>query len=223
MNPRGEANHERANTQRHVCLVRGPVGAFGLLMVVLLPATGAAAGLSGSSRARDVEIPVFSGTASGPIAIWKIENVFTAHRRIGFFQVKLMPMLVAEKVRLVFTQAKPQATWPEAFHFKLLSPAGGNAVEWRDFSVFIPGQDVPRLRAERGYPAVNAGATICRLEGVTLQVGSGQLKVPRAELRATGETGQVVWRTAAANIAWDLFTRQCTTNLLVQKSQNEKP
>jgi hypothetical protein len=212
-----------SSPQRHTSRVQGLVGTVCVLMAGFLPPAGAAAGLGASSRARNVEIPVFLGTASEPVAIWKIDNVFTEHRRIGFFQVKLMPMLVAERVRLAFTQAKRQANWLEAFRFKLMSPGGGNAVEWREFSVFFPEEDVPRLRANRGYPAANAGATICRLEGVTLQVGSQPLKVPRAELRAEAGSGVVVWRTAATNMQWDLFTGQCTTNLVVQGSQNEKP
>jgi hypothetical protein len=200
------------STQRNFDYLRRLVGMVGVVLIAFAPTAGPAAGLSGSFKARNVEIPVFSGNASEPTAMWRIENVFTEHRRIGFFQVKLMPVLVAERVRLALIQTNAPINWLEVFSSRLMSAANKNALEWRDFSLVFPAEDVPRLRADRAHPSANAGTATCRLEGVTLQVGSRQLNVPHAELRAAAGSGQVVWRAAAMSIQWDLFTGQCTTN-----------
>jgi len=205
--------------QTHANLLRLLTGALCALAVICFPASVTAAGLVGSFKARNVEIPVFLGNSMEPVATWKIDNVFTDHRRIGFFRVKLLPVLVAERVRLEFTQINAQTNWPGDFRFDLPPTTGGNAVEWRGFSIFFPKETVPRLRANRCHLAANAGPAVCRLEGVTLQVGSSSLNVPRAELRVEGPSAQVVWQDSRTIMRWDLFTGQCGAKPLEQETQ----
>jgi len=77
------------------------------------------------------------------------------------------------------------------------------------------------LRASRVYPPTNAASTVYRLEGVTIQSGGEQFNVPRAELRAEGQSGQVVWTRSNRVVQWDLLTGQCKTNS-IKENLNEK-
>ena len=213
----------KSNTQRCLGHLQRLGGALCALTVAFLPVRATSAGFASSFKARNIEIPVFLGNSVEPVAVWKIDNVFTDHRRIGFFRVKLLPILVAEKIRLEFTSAKPQTNWLEEFRFKLAPTASRNAIEWRDFSISFPEERMPRLKANRGHLAVNAGEAVCRLDGVTVQVGSEQMKVAHAELRTRAQSAEVAWQALGKTIQWDLFTGQCTTNSVKQEIQNEEP
>jgi hypothetical protein len=198
-------------------------GALCALAVGLLPLRVHATGLPGSLQASNLESVIYGDDFFKPVAALKIWRIFTDHRRLGFFHIKLLPVLIAEGVHLEFAQASPQTNWLEGFRFDPAPSVGRSAVEWRDFSVSIAQEKSPRLQAERVHPTVNASSIVCQLEGVTVQAGLERLKVPKAELRAEGQSGQVVWMRSHQTIQWDLFTGQCKTNLIQQISQNEKP
>jgi len=197
-------------------------GALCALAAGFLPVSVPAAGLPGSLQASNVESVIYGADLFKPVATLKIERVFTDHRRLGFFHVKLLPVLVAEGVRLEFVQAGPQTNWLEDLQFDPAPGVRHRAVEWRHFTVFFPQEKLPRLQAGQVYPPANAASTVYQLEGVTIRSGSEPFNVPRAELRAEGRSGQVVWTHSNLVIQWDLFTGQCTTNP-IQGSLNEKP
>jgi hypothetical protein len=196
---------------------------LGALAVSFLPLCVPAAGLPGSLQTSNLENVIYGDDFFKPVAAVKIGRIFTDHRRLGFFHIQLLPVLVAEGVHLEFAQASPQTNWLEGFRFDPAPSVGRSAVEWRDFSVSFAQEKLPRLQAERVHPTVNARSIVCQLEGVTVQAGPERLKVPKAELRAEGQSGQVVWRCSHQTIQWDLFTGQCKTNLIQPTSQNENP
>jgi hypothetical protein len=194
---------------------------IGALLAGLLPLNSPAAGQTAHFEAHDVEIRVFPENSIEQIAVCKIDSVFTEHRKIGFFRIKLLPMLVVQGVRLEFNQAGLGTNWLEGLQFDPAPGVRRSAVEWRDFTVFFPQEKLPRLRAERVYPPINAATPAYRLEGVTVQSGGEQFNVPRAELRAEGQSGQVVWTCSNRVVQCDLFTGQCITNS-IKKNLNEK-
>jgi hypothetical protein len=91
--------------------------ALGALAVSFLPLYVPAAGLSGSLQASNVESVIYGDDFFKPVAALKIGRIFTDHRRLGFFRIKLLPVLVAEGVHLEFAQANPQTNWLEGFRF----------------------------------------------------------------------------------------------------------
>jgi hypothetical protein len=186
------------------------------------PAVGRAADFSSSFSSSNMEISVYSQDSLAPDAVWKINSVSPEHRRMGFFSVKLLPVLVAEGIRLEFTKTGPQTNWLEGFRCEWAPAANRGLMEWRDFSIFFPQETVPRLHAKRVHPAANAGSLICRLEGVTLQIGARPIHLSRAEVRAEGQSAAIVWRDSAATFRWDLFSGQFITNAITQGIQNEK-
>jgi hypothetical protein len=178
-----------------------------------------AAGFSSSLQTSNIESVIYGSDFFKPVAALKIERIYTDHRRLGFFHVKLLPVLVADGVHLEFAQARPQTNWLDGFRFDPAPAVNRSAVEWRDFRVSFAPEKSPRLRANRVHPTVNANFIFCRLEGVTVQAGGEAIKVPRAELRAEEKSAQVTWQTSGANFQWDLFTGQCSTNAIERGSQ----
>jgi hypothetical protein len=185
-------------------------------------AGGWAADVSSAFSTSNMEISVYSQNSLAPDAVWKINSISSEHRRMGFFSVKLLPVVVVEGVRLEFAKTNPQTNWLEGFRCEWAPAANQSTFEWRDFSISFPQEKVPRLQAKRVHPVANAGSLICRLEGVTLQTGSQLIHLSRAEVRVSGQTAVIVWRDAAATIQWDLFSGQFTTNATTQRTQNEK-
>ena len=202
-------------------LLKRLAGVLCTLAVSFLPLCVPAAGLFGSPQVGSVESVIYGDDFFTPVAALKIERIFTDHRRLGFFHIKLLPVLVAEGVHLEFTQATPQTNWLEGFRFDPAPSVSRSAVEWRDFSVSIAQEKLPRLQADRVHPTVNADSIVCQLEGVTVQAGLERLKVPKAELRAEGQSGQVIWMRSHQVVQWDLFTGQCRTNS-IKENLNEK-
>lgn len=177
-----------------------------------------AAGVPEGFTARAVQLDVFARDSIQLIARCEMDKVFLEHRKLGFFRVKLLPVLIAQGVRVEFTQANPQTNWVEGFRFNPAPTLHARAMEWRDFQVFFPGEKSPRLRADRVIPAAAGSASVCRLEGIQLATSGGPVQLGRGELNAMADGGAISWRTEAANIRWDLLTGQCTTNSTQQST-----
>jgi hypothetical protein len=208
---------------------QGPAGRLQRLEIILCALIGglapvylAAAGIPGTLQTTNIETVIYGSDFFKPVAVLKIDRIYTDHRRLGFFHIKLLPVLVADGVHLDLAQARPQTNWLDGFRFDPAPAVDRRAVEWRDFSVSFAPDKSPRLQARRVLPTVNADSVVCRLEGVTVQAGSEPITVPKAELRAEGQSGHVVWTQASLVIQWDLFTGQCQTNS-IKGAANEKP
>ena len=199
-----------SETQKHANLLRPLTVALCALAVIgsPMPANVTAAGVVGSFKARDIEIPVFLENSMALVATWRIASVYTDHRRIGFFRVKLLPELVAEGVRLEFDESNTRTNCLADFRFDLAPVPGRSVVELRDFSVSFGKESVPRLRASRCRVNATPSRTGYRLEGVALRAGSQSLRLPHAELRVEGRSVQVLWQNSGKTLRWDLFTAE---------------
>lgn len=212
------------NSKIHGWLVFLPrlAGPFCILIFSLCTAPGLASGLSSSMTTSNLEIRIYPENSLRPDAVWKIDSISAEHKRIGFFRVQLMPVLVVNGIQLEFTKTDPQTNWLEGFRCEWVPAENRSTLEWRDFSMSFPHEKIPRLHAGHAHPVANGGSLICRLEDITLQTGSGQIHLPRAEVRTEGQAGKISWRDSTATIQWDLFSGQFTTNSIAQGIQNEK-
>jgi len=196
----------------------GVVLSFALLAALAGTGKTNAAGVPEGFTARTVQLDVFARDSIQLIARCEMDKVFLEHRKLGFFRVKLLPVLVAQGVRVEFTQANPQTNWVEGFRFNPAPTLHARAMEWRDFQLFFPGEKSPRLRADRVIPAAPGSASVCRLEGIQLATSGGPVQLGRGELNAMADGGAISWRTEAAHFRWDLLTGQCTTNSTQQST-----
>jgi hypothetical protein len=116
---------EEMNSKLKSQPMRGPTNPSRLLKVLLcllavasLAARGGAAdsfpadGLAGarivSFAATDMEVTDYADNSLEPDAVWKIKSVSPEHRRMGFFSVKLLPVMVVRDIQLNFTSPRPQ-------------------------------------------------------------------------------------------------------------------
>jgi hypothetical protein len=188
--------------------VRIVVLLFCLVVAVPRLAWAGGAGPRGKFEARDVQAPVYSDDYQSVVGVLKIERIFTEQRRLGFFRVKLLPVQVAQGVCLELNQLACDTNWLNGLRFKPTPAARGARAEWRDVSVRMPGEPVPRLQAKRLYPNTDANPDFCLLEDLTLQTDAGPTQVAQARLLLTGEPGRVVWETKGRTMQWDLFTNK---------------
>lgn len=187
-----------------------------LAFVAWLPLSGRAEKLR-DVEARNVTVGIYSDDSSVMVAVLKVGRVFNGNRSLGFFGVKLLPVLVAQGVRLEFTESTPNTNWLAGFRANpALFARPGTSLEWRDVSVRFPQDAQPRLHARRLHPPTRTDAESCLLENVTLQTDGGALNVARARLLLKGLAGRVVWDSQGATQQWDLFTR----SLVSEKSKS---
>jgi len=187
-------------------------------VVALLPPSSGGAGAVRAAEARNVTVGIYADDSASMVAMLKVGRIFTENRRLGFFRIKLLPVLVAEGVRLEFTESRPNTNWPAGFRANpALLARPGTSLEWRDVSVRFPQDAQPRLQAGQLHPPTRADAESCLLEGVTLQTDAGPLKVSRARLLLNGLAGRVVWESQGVTWQWDLFT----SNLISEKSKSQ--
>jgi hypothetical protein len=127
-----------------------------------------------------VLIPIYAQGHPRSVASIRIDRVFRDHRRMGFLRVKVLPVVVAEGVRLELREPAGATNLLDEFSAALKSVAGKRAVELRNFGFSLAGDSAPRLQARRLSPAVEAQGKGFTLEGVTLRDGASQLEFPKA-------------------------------------------
>src|SRR5690242_17089115 len=97
-------------------LTRSVVSWFFLTAAVaLLPAFSSVAELR-KAEARNVTFAIYPENSLESVALLKVKRVFTDHRHVGFFSVKVLPVVVAQGVRLEMASATPNTNWLASFH-----------------------------------------------------------------------------------------------------------
>ncbi len=196
---------------RHLVLWKRSSGPwFCLICAALLAALSSRAEVR-TAEARNVTVAIYPDDSLESVAVLKVERVYTDHRHVGFFSVKLLPVLVAQGVRLEMTSSTPNTNWLASFHANLLPSARSGSIEWRNCSLWFPHETSSRLEVARLTVNSTAGREFCTLEDVTLQTVSGPLKLPRAKLALNGRPGQVVWQQDGSVVQWDLFSQKLNT------------
>jgi len=168
---------------------------------------------------QNAEFTIYAPGTFREIAVCRTEKIFTDHRKLGFFRVKLLPLLVAQGVRLEFAGEKPDGHWTESFQAGWLPDIKHSAVEWRDVEVSLQRENAPHLRAVRARPAAGGTPVVCTLEKVTLEAGGTKWQTPQAELRNEDGRPRVVWADGAVVRHWDLFSGE---TVVTPKPNGEK-
>jgi hypothetical protein len=140
------------------------------------------------------------------IADCKVEKVFLDHREMGFFRVKLLPVLVVQGVRLEFAGTEPGGNWPDSFQSDWLPKARHGAVEWRDVDIRFQNKNAVRLHADWAQPAAAGSPVICAFKGVTLTANGTTWRTPRAELRNEAGRPRLIWPADGGEQRLDLFS-----------------
>ena len=167
-------------------------------------------------NSKSAEFRIYSRDSIQEVAVLKTDRIFIDHRKVGFFHVQLLPVLVVQGVQLELTGENPDDNWAESFKETWLPDLKHGSVEWRDVTVSSQKEASPRLRADRAHPATGKTALVCALENVTLTAGGSVWRIPHAELRKEDDRPRVVWGAGDGERHWDLFSGKVLPN-----SQNQ--
>ncbi len=184
-----------------------------LIPVVLLVLAGRVSGedLSLGFGWQNLEFRTYASDSMREIADCKVEKIFLDHRELGFFRVKLLPVLVVQGVCLEFAGTNPTNEWAETFQSDWLPKVKRSAVEWRDVDISSQKAGAPRLHAGRAQPAAGS-PTVCVFRDVTVEANGVKWQMPRAELRNEDGRPRVVWKASGGEQCMDLFSGEIFNN-----------
>ncbi len=131
----------------------------------------------------NLEFRTYAPNSTREIADCKVEKVFLDHRTLGFFKVKLLPVLVVQGVRVEFGDANPTNEWVETFQSDWLPEVNRRGVEWRDVDIRSHKAGKPSLHAGTAQPAAEGTPIVCGFKEVTLEASGSKWRLPQAELR----------------------------------------
>lgn len=140
--------------------------------------------LADSASMQEIAIPYYAKGQGSPAAVVRIKKVYTDHQRRGFFRIGLLPVLVAEDVKIEIIQPQETLAALQQARRWLKPTATQKALEWRRVQFFFPAETEPRLEAAKIHLS-EAGAW--RLTGgVVLRHGTNQTRQAEATLQVTG-------------------------------------
>jgi hypothetical protein len=156
---------------------------------------------------RNVKLAVYPNGSMTPAITIQADRVFIDHHRMGFFKVRVMPMVVAEGLRVGIAPWATNLDWPASIRSRLLhfkGPAG--PLDGHNLKVCLLPETAPRLEALRFVVPPSGKGAFCALEDVTLRSGADLIRLPRARLPLEGHTGRIAWEEHGAVVQWDLVT-----------------
>jgi hypothetical protein len=184
-----------------------------------LATTALAADITPGLGSQNLEFRTYAQNSIREIADCRIEKIFLDHRKLGFFRVKLLPVLVVQGVQLELDGSSPTNDWPQSFQSDWMPDVKRSDVEWRDVAITIQSENAPRLHADRAQPAAVGGPTICSFKGVTLEAGGATWHLSQAELRNEAGRPRVVWKADDGERHLDLFSGEITFNSKFNKEK----
>ena len=143
------------------------------------------------------------------VASCKVDTVFVDHRRLGFFKVKLLPILVAQGVSIELGEvhADDECDWLRELDSNLLPDSKKQAMAWREVNLTSSRTNSPHLHAKSAQLTDGKGPVICNLENCTIESRGQRWHTPKASWQTTGTCQQLTWRTDSGMLMhWDLST-----------------
>jgi hypothetical protein len=188
----------------------------GILQLSLLLASGWwawAAPLPSDFKVVNAETVFYPEGSVRAIARCKVAAVFVDHRKLGFFQVRLLPILVMQGVSIELGEAYADDAWMQELGANFLPELKTQAVEWREVDLISSRTNSPHLHAQLARLADGKDPVICRLENCSIEWRGQRWHTARATWQTAAARPQLVWRTdAGIFMHWDLSTGEIATN-----------
>ena len=127
--------------------------------------------LSAQITAKGMVIPLFVGSESKPTALVRVKELRNDYRRVGFFRIGAMPLVVLDGLTIELKHTKNLSASLKEIHKGVLINKHPSLLEARDVQVLIMAESAPRLQA-RTMRFVDAGQW--RLFDGVLFAGSNQ-------------------------------------------------
>jgi len=133
-------------------------------------------------KVRDATVPIYSSQSSDPIALLRMDSLVRDNRKLGFFKVSVLPIAVAQGVRLEVLKPELANDLLQNLPEHLKSVTGGMPLEIRDFKVMMKDETLPRLEARRFKPARAEESVLAELQDVRFRTQVGELFSKSARL-----------------------------------------
>jgi hypothetical protein len=157
------------------------------------------------SRLKGITAPLYVTGEPKAVAVLRVEKLFTDYQRKGFFRIGVLPLCVAEGVRLEVQQPEKAAAALASVRGHLRLAKGNVPAELRRLVLAVAGEPTVQLKAGR----VRFGEAGCWLldGGVACTEDTTVVEGARGTLQVTGESaGQLVLDTAAGQRTVRLFS-----------------
>lgn len=173
---------------------------FACMILGWFPASGSELPSWKETKLKGVMVPLYLKNRSDPSAVIRIGRIFSSYQRKGFFRIGVLPILVAEDVKIELWQPEQVAESLAATRGWIGAHAAKEAMEWRRLSLFLPGQTSPCLKAGRVQPSDHGQ---WRLFDVELHPGPKTIHLPTAFLQTTGkDAGRLSWTADRPESVW---------------------
>lgn len=104
--------------------------------------------LSAQITAKGMVIPVFVGSESKPTALVRVKELLNDYRRVGFFRIGAMPLVVLDGLTIELKQIRNLSASLKGIHKGVLINKHANLLEARDVRIIITAESSPRLQAK---------------------------------------------------------------------------
>lgn len=173
-------------TRCHACFLLGVLVVMALLLAFVAPAAR-----TPMIGARQLSIPIYQERSV--VAVVKIGNLSRANKKIGFIQVKLLPLMAFDDVRVELQQPELPRDLLEKIYSGLQSFSEGVPYELRNFQMIFPNEKTPRLRAQRVQPFSKKFGPGFIFEGVMIRGRALPPDLSSGKTPEHGETGKLRW------------------------------
>ena len=153
------------------------------------------------------------------IAKCSVDRIFIDHRKVGFFQIRLLPVLVAQGVRLELHQTLESIDALRKVQSNLTPQMTRHSLEWRDVEINFPGTNGPHIHAQSARMVQASGPVVCQLERVTIEGKGANWQLAKADLLTEPESRKLMGRTAEGF----LFQLNLLTGEIICIQPNTRP
>ena len=104
--------------------------------------------LSAQITAKGMVIPLFVGSESKPTALVRVKELRNDYRRVGFFRIGAMPLVVLDGLTIELRHTKNLSASLKEIHKGVLINKHPNLLEARDVRIIIAAESAPRIQAK---------------------------------------------------------------------------
>ena len=165
-------------------------------------------------RVKGIGVPIYLKGHNKPSVIIRIESMRPDHERRGFFRIGVLPIVVADGVRLEVLDPGHGAEALSGAANWLSGRSGSRPVELRQVTLIVGREPIPWLEANRARTD-NSGQ-LRLLDGITIRHGETTTRSSGGVLHLSGtNAGRVSWNSDRGAMTADLFSH-------VQQSETQK-
>jgi len=186
---------------------------FSVLLALAFSHGVVAGNLPADFRLTQTEMVFYPKGSIQPMATCKVDGVFLDHRRLGFFHVRLLPILVVQGVHIELGDAGADDDWMSELGENLAVGMKLSAVEWRELDLTTSRTNSPHLYARTVRLMDGKGSVRCHLENCVIETCGQQWHCASADWQTINNHQQLAWRAEdGAPMHWDFSTGEISGN-----------